>query len=60
MQGRLCSQDGQLLLHSPTVSELSCQDLGTMTVLDDAGEKIELASLWADSNAVLVFVRHFG
>jgi hypothetical protein len=31
-----------------------------MTVLDDGGELVELASLWADTSAVLVFVRHFG
>ena len=28
--------------------------------LDEAGKVIPVASLWADTTAVLVFVRHFG
>jgi len=35
-------------------------DLGSLTVLDERGEKVSVASLWAERPAVLVFTRHFG
>ena len=35
-------------------------DLAPMTVLDGAGKPVELGSLWRDSTAVIVFLRHFG
>jgi hypothetical protein len=35
-------------------------DLATMTVLDEKGEKVELGSLWRERPIALVFVRHFG
>ena len=35
-------------------------DLAKMTVLDAAGAKVELGTLWRDKPAVLVFLRHFG
>ncbi len=35
-------------------------DLAKLTVLDEHGTAIELASLWRDQPAVLVFIRHFG
>lgn len=31
-----------------------------MTVLDEAGEAVEIDRLWRDGGGVLVFVRHFG
>ena len=34
--------------------------LAKLTVLDERGEPVELATLWRDRTAVLVFVRHFG
>lgn len=34
--------------------------LATMTVLDAEGRAIPVGSLWRDTIAVLVFVRHFG
>ncbi len=38
----------------------SGDDLAKLTVLDEAGKTVELGSLWKDTTAVLVFVRHFG
>jgi len=35
-------------------------DLAAMTVLDERGEPVVLATLWAERPAVLVFLRHFG
>ena len=35
-------------------------DLAKLTVLDEQGKSVELATLWRDHTAVLVFVRHFG
>jgi len=35
-------------------------DLAKLPVLDSAGTKIELGTLWRDRVAVLVFIRHFG
>lgn len=35
-------------------------DLARMTVLDEHGATVELATLWRDKPAVLAFVRHFG
>ena len=35
-------------------------DLASMTVLDEQGEKVPLGTLWREKPAVLVFVRHFG
>jgi hypothetical protein len=35
-------------------------DLAKLTILDEAGAKIEVGALWRDKPAVLVFLRHFG
>lgn len=35
-------------------------DLAPLTVLDERGQGVPLASLWRDQTAILVFVRHFG
>jgi hypothetical protein len=35
-------------------------DLGALTVQDEAGAPVVLGTLWKDKTAVLVFVRHFG
>ncbi len=35
-------------------------DLASLTVQDEKGESIQLATLWRDKPAVLAFVRHFG
>jgi len=35
-------------------------DLGKLTVQDEAGKTIVVGTLWRDKTAVLVFVRHFG
>lgn len=48
------------LLHLPTVSEVSSSELGAMSVLSETGASTEVASLWSNSHAVLVFLRHFG
>lgn len=34
--------------------------LGEMTVLDERGAPVRIATLWSGGPAVLVFVRHFG
>jgi len=34
--------------------------LGKLTVLDEQGASVEVASLWRDRTVVLAFVRHFG
>ena len=34
-------------------------DLAKLTVLDAEGRSVELASLWRDRTAVLLFLRHF-
>ena len=34
--------------------------LETVTVLNRQGQSVSLASFWADTPVVLVFVRHFG
>jgi hypothetical protein len=35
-------------------------DLATMSVLDEHGNRVMLGDLWHDKTAVLVFTRHFG
>jgi hypothetical protein len=35
-------------------------DLAAAVVQDTAGRPVELAGLWRDRPAVLVFLRHFG
>lgn len=34
--------------------------LGKVSVLDLAGARVPLATVWSDHPVVLVFVRHFG
>ena len=34
--------------------------LGSLTVLDEKGTEVPLASLWRDRTAVIALVRHFG
>lgn len=34
--------------------------LGSLTVLDEKGTEVPLASLWRDRPAVVALVRHFG
>jgi hypothetical protein len=34
--------------------------LDGLTVLDDAGAEIDIASLWRDRRTALIFIRHFG
>jgi hypothetical protein len=40
--------------------EVNVQELGKLEVLDPQSDPTELASLWREQPAVLVFVRHFG
>jgi hypothetical protein len=35
-------------------------DLAALTVLDERGQPVLLGTLWRDTPAVLVLVRHFG
>ncbi len=35
-------------------------DLAKLTVLDESGQSVVLATLWAERPAALAFVRHFG
>lgn len=44
----------------PPMTSSRADDLARMTVLDAAGQAVELGTLWRDRTAVLVFVRHFG
>jgi hypothetical protein len=39
---------------------ISIESLGALSVLNEHGESLQLASLWRSQTAVLVFVRHFG
>jgi len=34
--------------------------LAKLTVQDEAGQSVEVSSLWRDRTIVLAFVRHFG
>ncbi|HUQ02554.1 MAG TPA: hypothetical protein VM261_08675 [Kofleriaceae bacterium] len=34
--------------------------LSSLTVLDEKGSEVSLASLWRDRTAVVALVRHFG
>lgn len=34
--------------------------LGPLTVLDERGQPVAMASLWRERPAVLVWLRHFG
>ena len=47
------------MVHSPAMLHRA-DDLANMTVLDEAGGKVVLGTLWRERTAVLVFVRHFG
>jgi len=42
------------------IAGMRADDLATMTVLDERGDKVVLGTLWATKPAVLVFIRHFG
>lgn len=35
-------------------------DLGALEVLDEAGQRVTLGSLWRDKPVALAFIRHFG
>ena len=39
---------------------MDATSLGKVTLIDAAGERKQLADLWADRPVVLVFLRHFG
>jgi hypothetical protein len=39
---------------------VSVNSFGQLSVLDEHGEQVKLASLWKEKTGVLVFVRHFG
>ena len=41
-------------------TDISIESLGALSVLNGHGESVQLASLWKNRTAVLVFVRHFG
>ncbi len=41
-------------------TDISIESLGAFSVLNGHGESIQLASLWKNRTAVLVFVRHSG
>lgn len=43
-----------------TPRDHTAHELGALTVLDERGAPVLVASLWRDRPAVLVFVRHFG
>ena len=34
--------------------------LDGLTVLDETGDEIDVARLWRDRRAALIFIRHFG
>ncbi len=36
------------------------EDIAAKTVLDAAGESVELQAVWASQPTLFVFVRHFG
>ncbi len=40
--------------------DVSTENLGQVTVLNELGKKVRLSSLWRQRTAALVFVRHFG
>lgn len=40
--------------------EVDISEFGKLQVLDPKGVPMDLASLWREQPAVLVFVRHFG
>jgi hypothetical protein len=42
------------------VMQTRADDLGKLTVLDERGNTVSVASLWQTKTAVLVFTRHFG
>ena len=39
---------------------MSTDALGKLMVQDEAGQPVEVSSLWRDRTIVLAFVRHFG
>ena len=39
---------------------VSVDILGELSVHNEQGEQVKLASLWKEKTGVLVFVRHFG
>ncbi len=41
-------------------SEISVEQLGSLTAYDECEEAIQLSTLWQKRIAILVFVRHFG
>ena len=41
-------------------TDISIESLGALSVLNGDKESVQLASLWKNRTAVLVFVRHFG
>jgi len=41
-------------------SQVSIEQLGSLTVYDESEKEVELSTLWKKCTAVLVFVRHFG
>jgi len=39
---------------------ISTQNLGELTVLNEQREQVKISTLWREKTAVLVFIRHFG
>jgi hypothetical protein len=39
---------------------ISTENLGELTVLNEQREQVKISTLWREKTAVLVFIRHFG
>ncbi|MGW8193326.1 MAG: hypothetical protein ACWGOX_03600 [Desulforhopalus sp.] len=41
-------------------STIDVEKLGKVTVFNEGGERLQLAGLWQNGSAALIFIRHFG
>ncbi len=48
------------LVHSAHKMSANPTSWDSLTVLDSEGQVVSLSSLWTDTTAILVFLRHFG
>jgi hypothetical protein len=39
---------------------ISTENLGELTVLNEQREQVKISTLWREKTAVLLFIRHFG
>lgn len=47
-------------VYSPAMAETLSAALADIALPDTTGREVRLGSLWAESPAVLVFLRHYG